>query len=93
MSEDTHGANQVLLGEFKIQEDVKMYTQLPDYGDFGGFYLARETDMAVISKRAYGRFAKPPRPTLKHRLFNAFDSEEIESPLRSLCARGKKGRI
>ena len=31
---DTQDASQVLLGEFNIQQDVKMYIQLHDYGDF-----------------------------------------------------------
>ena len=31
--------NHVLLGEFKLRDDVKMYIQLPYYYDFGGFGL------------------------------------------------------
>ena len=30
-------ANQLLLDEFKIQEDVRMYSQLPDYDNLLGF--------------------------------------------------------
>ena len=66
--EDNQEANQLLLDGFKIQEDVKMYIQLPDYGDFRGFYLANESDLAAISKRGYEGFARPSRPTLKHHL-------------------------
>ena len=35
--EDTSGVNQEIIDEFKIQEDVKMYSQLPDYGNYRGF--------------------------------------------------------
>ena len=36
---DSREVYKALIDEFKIQEDVKMYSQSPDYGDFRGFYL------------------------------------------------------
>ena len=45
------GKNRVLLGEFKIQEDVKTYIQLTDYGDFQGFDLPNGFGQAAISEK------------------------------------------
>ena len=35
--EDNREVNHAILAEFKIQEDVKTYTQLPGYSDFRVF--------------------------------------------------------
>ena len=45
--------NQAMIGEFKIQEDVEMRSQLPGYGDFRGSYLRSESDTAEIPRRIY----------------------------------------
>ena len=37
--ENGKGAHSVVLGNFKQQEDVKIYSQLPDYDDFQVYYL------------------------------------------------------
>ena len=55
----TREVNHVLLDKFKIQGEVKMYSQLPDYDDFRRFYLPNETDLTAISGRIYEGFAKP----------------------------------
>ena len=52
--------SQRLLGEFKIQEDVNMWGQLPGYDDFRRLDLEYEDELATVSKRAYGGFLKPP---------------------------------
>ena len=51
--------NQALLDEFKIQDDVKMYIQLPGYGDFHGFDLPNGAELAAISQTFFTGFAKP----------------------------------
>ena len=51
--EDTREVNQVLLVEFTIQEDVKMYIQSPDYDDFLDSDLSSEADLTSISKRIW----------------------------------------
>ena len=66
--EDTPEENQVLLGEFNLQENVTMYSQVPDYDDPRGSDLPNEKDLTAISKRIYGGFARPPWLTLKRRL-------------------------
>ena len=37
--EESNEANAVLMSEFPQQEDVKLYSQLPDYDDFRGYDL------------------------------------------------------
>ena len=75
--EDTQDANQALLDEFKIQDGVKMYRRLPEYGDFLGFYVANDADSVVISKRAYGDFRN------RHfQLLNSFPNTSIPKKLR-----------
>ena len=46
--------NQALLVAFKIQEDVKMHIQLPEYDDLQGFDLENDKELAPVSKQIYG---------------------------------------
>ena len=39
---DTQEVNQVLIGDVKIQSDVRRYMQLHDYDDFRGFDVENE---------------------------------------------------
>ena len=48
------GVNRVLLDEFTIRDDVKMYSRLLDYDDLRGIGLSGETDLTAIAKRIYG---------------------------------------
>ena len=64
------GGDQLLLGEFKIQENVKIFGQLRDFDYFRRFDLEEEGYLSTVSKRIYGGFRKPFRQTTKHRLFN-----------------------
>ena len=68
--DDEIEVNQVLIDEFKVKEDVKMFSQLPDYDDFRWADLSNEGDLATAYKRSYGAFRKPSRRTLKHHLLN-----------------------
>ena len=43
--ESSPESNRALLNEFEIQEDVKMYIQLPGYDGFRGFDLPNEMDL------------------------------------------------
>ena len=63
-----HAVNHVLLEEFKIPDDVKMYILLLCYGDFRGLDLPGGADLAAISNRIYEGIAKPSLLTLKHHL-------------------------
>ena len=60
-----------------------MYTQVPDYDDFRGFYMPSETDLAVIPKRVSEGSAKPSWLPLKHHLF------ATHMPKRSFKAIGE----
>ena len=77
---DTAEVHQAILDEFKIQEDVKMYIQLPDYDDFLGFYLPSESALAAISNRAYAGFLKMTWSTLKHHLLSSFTPKKLLRP-------------
>ena len=44
--------NQSLLDELKIQADVTMYTQLPEYDDLHGFDLSIDSERERESERA-----------------------------------------
>ena len=47
--EESNGANAVLRSEFPQQEDVKLYSQLPDYDDFRGYDLGIEGKLGQIA--------------------------------------------
>ena len=64
-------ANQSLLAEFEIQEDVEMYRKLHEYDYFHGLNLPNEMELSAISKRISTVFPNQSRITLKHHLFNA----------------------
>ena len=68
-----------------------MYSKLPGNDDFRCFDLANEADSAVISKRVYGGFAKPPCGTLKHHLFNDSAPKKLFRAPRALCVKDKNG--
>ena len=43
--EESKEANAILRNEFSQQEDVKLYSQLPDYDDFRGYDLGVEEQL------------------------------------------------
>ena len=49
----------VVLEDSKQQEDVKLYGQLPDYGDFQGHDLGREDILLQIALMIYANFHRP----------------------------------
>ena len=75
-------SNQALLGEFTIQGDFKMYSQLHGYDDSSGFDLSSEMGLAAISKRIFTVFLKPSWITLKHHPFNAHIPGELPKSIR-----------
>ena len=85
-------AHPALLDEFKIQEDVTMYSQLHGYDDFRGFHLPNGADLSAISKRVYEEHAKPPWPTLNINLLSAFIPNKLFRAHMELCVRDKKKR-
>ena len=85
--------NRELLGDFKIQEDVKMYMQLPDYDDLRGLDLPGETDLTGISKRIYGGFGKPSWLTLKRHLFRPHIQTQLFKAISEICIQDKKAEF
>ena len=55
----TKEANSVFLEEFKKQEDVKLYSQLPDYDDFQCYVLGADDILLQVALRIYANFHKP----------------------------------
>ena len=49
--EDNQEVNRVILRDVKIQEDVGMYMQSPDYYDLRGWDFAIGADLTAITKR------------------------------------------
>ena len=66
--EDTKEAHLVVLEDYKKQEDVKLYGQLPDYDDFQGYDMGEEDVLRQVGLRIYANFHKPTWKTLKHHL-------------------------
>ena len=66
--EESNEANAVLRGEFSQQEDVKLYSQLPDYDNFREYDLGIDEQLECASTLIFANFHKPPWRTLKHHL-------------------------
>ena len=60
---------QFLVGNFKHQEDLKMYGRLPDYGEFRGYDLGVDSGLSQIDEEIYANFYKPSRGALRRHLF------------------------
>ena len=61
--------NRRLLDEYKIQGDVIMRIQLPDYCDFRGFGLESEMELSSGATRICGPFPQTIAGALKHHLY------------------------
>ena len=51
--EESKEANAILRNEFSHQEDVKLYSQLPDYDDFRGYDLGADEQLEEIAKNEF----------------------------------------
>ena len=58
-------------GDFKQQEDLKMYGQLPDYDGFRGYDLGIDSGLGRVDGKIYSNFHMPSWRTLKRHLFLA----------------------
>ena len=68
---NTKEANLAVLGNFKHQEDVKLYGRLPDYDDFQCYDLGQGGILHHVARRIYANIHKPSWGTLKRHLFQA----------------------
>ena len=66
---------------FKIQDDVKMYIQLPGYSFFRCFDLPNEMELSATSQRIFTRPPTHSRLTPKHHLFNSNVPEQSRKSL------------
>ena len=64
-------ARTISVGNFRQQEDLKMYGKVPDYGESHGYDLGIDSELSQIAKKIYANFHKPSWPTLKRHLFMA----------------------
>ena len=69
--EESNGSNAALRNEFSQQEDVKLYSQLPDYGEFRGYGLGFGEQLEKQQLPFFVNFHKPSWQTLKHHLSTA----------------------
>ena len=56
----------VVLGDFKKQEDSKLYGRLPDYDDSQRYDFGQEDILRQVALRIYDNSHKPSWQTLKH---------------------------
>ena len=56
---ETKGPNLVFLGDFKKKEDIKLYSHLPDYGDFQRYDLGEGDILRHVALRIYANSHKP----------------------------------
>ena len=84
-------AHIVFLDNSKHQEDVKLRTQLPDYGDFQGYDLGVGDTLNRAGRRIFANFHKPSWQTLKHHLLPAETPKELVRGLNAIAENDKKG--
>ena len=82
-------AHVVILDNFKHQEDVKMYIQLPDYDDFQCYDSGLRGTLSHIARKIYANFKKPSWRTLKHHLFSAEIAKKLFRDLDAISGNGK----
>ena len=87
---NTTEAHLVVLDDSKQREDVKLYSQLPDYDDFRCYDLGREDLLRQVTRRIYANFHKPSRRTLKTHLFPAGAREKLSGELNRYRKMAKR---
>ena len=88
--EESNEANAVLRSEFSQQEDVKLYSQLPDYDDFRGYDLGIDEQLELAATLIFANFHKPSWQTLKHHLFTAKVPQKLFRKIKILAENDKK---
>ena len=83
-------AHLAISDNFKHQEDVKLYIQLPDYGDFRGYDLGRGDTLNQVGRKIYGNSHKSSWQTLKHRLFSAITPSKLFRDAKAIAENDKK---
>ena len=73
-----------------MQEGVKLYGQLPDYGDFQCYDLGKGDILLHVDLRMYGNFDKPSWQTLKHHLSAAKITKKLFKGIKELPRSDKR---
>ena len=79
-----------ISGNFKQQEEVELYSQLPDYEDFRGYDFGTEDALNQVDRQIYTNFHKPACQALKHPLFSASTPQKLFREIKAISGNGKK---
>ena len=88
--EESNEVNAVLRSEFPLQEDVKLYSPLPDYDDFRGYDLRIDGQLEKAADLTYANFHKPSWQTLKHHLSTSKVPQKLFRGIKILAENDKK---
>ena len=83
-------ARVVSANDSKQREDLKMYSQLPDYDDFQGYDLGVGGVLSRIAHKIYAGFHKPSWRTLKHHWFMAKIQKKLFRELNDVAENDKR---
>ena len=87
---NTKEAHLGVSDDFEQQEDVKLYSQLPDYDDFQGYDLGVGGVLSRIAHKIYAGFHKPSWRTLKHHWFMAKIQKKLFRELNDVAENDKR---
>ena len=76
--------------DFKHQEDLKTYSQLPYYDDLQGYDLGVGGILSQIAHKIYANSHNPSWKTLKHHLFMAKIPKKRFRDLKAISGNDKK---
>ena len=80
----------ILGGGFKNQEDLEMYGQVPDYGEFHRYDMRIDSESSQVGEKIYADFHKPSWQTPKRHLFLAGIPQKLSRHLKILAGGDKK---
>ena len=87
---NTKGAHLAVLDNSKQRGDVKLYIQLPYYGDFQGYDLGQEDILRQVAQRIYANSHKPSWRTLKHHMFPVGIPKKLFREIKAISGNDKK---
>ena len=80
----------ILAENFKHQEALKMYEQLPDYDEFQGYYLGIDSEFPQMDGGVYANFHMPSWQTLMRHLPQVGIRKQLLRHLENLAGYDKK---
>ena len=83
----------ILVGNFKQLEDLKMYGQLPDYGEFQRYDLCIDSGLSHIDEKIYADFHKSSCGEVESPFTYGGNSQAIISTSRNYIGEWQEIRI